>query len=163
MSEIFEVTKWGYSVQLADGTCHCGRPIKYNLCGGVIGHVDPDANAVCAEPWPDVPAPERYAASRAVAAELQRAGEVLDQALGVQPTVSAPALGLEPCEVEDQQDADVRRALSAMQTFDPGERAEEPHHAAARLRTDDERAALSGVMSASAIRTALGFGTGASR
>lgn len=97
----FQVAKWGHSVPLADGVCHCGQPIKYNLREGVVGHVDPDANAACAEPWPDVPVPERYAARRAFAASLKRGSEALDRALGL-----------------------------------------EPHHAAARQRTDEEQAAL---------------------
>lgn len=81
----FKVAKWGHAVPLADGVCHCGQPIKYNLWEGVVAHADPGANAVCAEPWPDVPAPERYAASRAIAAVLKRGSEALDRAFGLEP------------------------------------------------------------------------------
>ena len=30
MTDIFEVVKWSHPTPLADGTCHCGQPIKYD-------------------------------------------------------------------------------------------------------------------------------------
>jgi hypothetical protein len=79
----FTVGKWGHWEPLADGVCHCGQPLKYNLRAGYVGHADPAVNEVCAEPWPDVPNPTGYEVARRFAATLKRAGVALDRAVGI--------------------------------------------------------------------------------
>jgi hypothetical protein len=90
----FKVVKWGYATPLASGTCHCGQPMVYNLQAGVIGHTDPSANEVCAEPWPDRPNPAPYATSRVAQGVMDRAGECYDRLVLDEPTTAAPALGI---------------------------------------------------------------------
>ncbi len=86
MTEPFEVTKLSQPVPVADGVCHCGTAIKYNLALGVVAHVaEPDATAgpPCAEPWPDVPNPSAWALSRQMPDVWRRGVELLDRTLGV--------------------------------------------------------------------------------
>lgn len=77
-----QVSKWGHWEPLADGTCHCGQPLKYNLRVGYVGHADPATNEVCPEPWPDVPNPTGYELSRRITEVVGR-HEVLDRAVGL--------------------------------------------------------------------------------
>ena len=78
-----QVQKWGHWEPLADGTCHCGQPLKYNLAASLIGHTDPAVNEMCPEPWPDWPNPGRYELARRFAATIKRAGVVFDRSVGI--------------------------------------------------------------------------------
>ena len=78
-----QVTKWGQWEALADGTCHCGQPIKYNLSAGFVGHADPAVNEACPEPYPDVPNPVGYETARRFVATVRRADEAFDRQVGL--------------------------------------------------------------------------------
>lgn len=180
--EDFKVAKWGQPAPLADGTCHCGRPIKYNLREGVIGHVDPAVNAACTEPWPDEPNPARWELSRGMGKVLDRLGATMDRAtigqvepgdrlnlvttdgevheIVVTSEPQADADGMVRFEVGDAERVAAMERITGIGAYwrravdgdtpgqcDPGHGPVqpiglEPHHAAARLCTDEERAAL---------------------
>lgn len=157
----FTVAKWGQLEPLADGTCHCGQPMKYNLAAGIVGHTDPAVNATCTEPWPDVPNPSAWALSRGVTATLGRLGAAMDRvALTEDPpttvlkagTPTPASVGQRIAVVEadgttrtgvvDSVHADgsftfVQRPVSEAVT-----KWLEPHHARGKERTDDEAAVL---------------------
>lgn len=77
-----QVAKWGQWESLADGTCHCGQPLKYNLSAGYVGHADPAVNGACPEPWPDAPNPAMYEMSRRITDVVMR-HEVSDRTVGI--------------------------------------------------------------------------------
>ncbi len=86
LDEPMTVAKWSHPVPLADGTCHCGRAIKYNLArlmSPIVVHVAPAPD--CPEPWPNEPAPEEYELGRKMAALLADTSTALDRALGIKP------------------------------------------------------------------------------
>jgi hypothetical protein len=124
LEEPMKVAKWGHAVPLADGTCHCGRSLRYNLRARIVGHVEGTVES-CPEPWPNLPAPEEYELSRRMAEAMERGGRLLDR------------IALSPERLGDDEDE-----CAALRSRSSVWRDEPPEHRAARGRTDEERHAI---------------------